>query len=270
VKLVLRAREETLTGRNARPFAYPGASERYFDVTLDPSTPIRPLKVDGLQTGQDDLGEPLFEELSRPGTGHPAARVSGWAKTDGESLYAALDFTVDNTLDGDKDWAALLVRSGGSFREFRVTANDPRWGVAGFTRTGRAHYTHKYYEFKIPLSEIAAADEGVLQLRFQAYGTAAILDSNPELLPSFGEVLWVPNERTLLYASSFQRPRERGDLSRRGQPQEIVSTTSTLFNALLRPRDGNLLRSSSTLSIAAPVAATSVLVAVVSANLTAD
>lgn len=203
VKLVLRAREETLTAlreRNARPFAYPGEADRYFDVALNPSTP---LEVDGVQTGGDDLGQPLFEELSRPGTGHPAAKVSGWAKSDGENLYAALDFTVDNTLDGDKDWAALLVRSGGSFREFRVTAKDSRWGVAGFTRTGRAQYTHKYYEFKIPLTEIGARDQDVLQLRFQAYGTAASLDSNPDFLPSFGDVLWVPNERTLLYASSY-------------------------------------------------------------------
>ncbi|MGH9388192.1 MAG: hypothetical protein ACRD1Z_01145, partial [Vicinamibacteria bacterium] len=54
VKLVLNAREETLTAlreRNARPFAYPSAPERYFDVARNPSTPLRPIQVDGLQTG---------------------------------------------------------------------------------------------------------------------------------------------------------------------------------------------------------------------------
>ncbi|MGH9388003.1 MAG: hypothetical protein ACRD1Z_00180, partial [Vicinamibacteria bacterium] len=150
--------------------------------------------------------------------------------------YAALDFTVDNTLDGDKDWAALLGRSGESVREFRVTAKDTRFGVAGFTRTGRANYTHKYYEFKIPLSEIGASASDVLQVRFLAYGTAAVLDFNPELLPRFGDVLWVPNERTLLYTSNISaRASEAIFLDEDNRRQAVFENFDSLNEARFTP-----------------------------------
>jgi hypothetical protein len=210
LRLVLRAREETLTGRNARPFVYPSASDRYFDVALHPSTPMR---IDGKQTGEDDLGEPLFEERSRPGTGHPAARVSGYAKSDGENLYAALDFTVDNTQDGEKDWAALLVGSGESWREFRVTAQDSRWGIAGFTRTGGPLH-HSITSSGFPERGRGCAGDVVGSDSGYARG------DNRLGIPSSSRAsgsLWAPNERALY--QQLLRAGERGDLPRRRQPQ---------------------------------------------------
>ncbi|MCP4657669.1 MAG: hypothetical protein GY856_19865, partial [bacterium] len=146
-RLALLAREERLSGRRARPFTYPPQGDRvYHYVVADRG----PLVVDGAQRADDELGEALFEVPTYPSTGHPPATVYGYLKSDGENLYAALDFTVDNTRDGDRDWAALLVETPAGWREFRITESDPTWGTVGFVRTGKVHHTHKYYELRVP------------------------------------------------------------------------------------------------------------------------
>ncbi|MFI0416317.1 MAG: CARDB domain-containing protein [Candidatus Thiodiazotropha sp.] len=197
--LVLVAREERLSNRNAIPFSYPENSNDTYSYTLDGSGS---LKIDGIVTGEDRLGAPLFDVFSKPGTGHPPARVHGYFSSDDSHLYGALDFTVDNTIDGEKDWASLWVRTPAGWREFRVTASDTQWGVAGFTYTGKVRHRHKYYEFKIPLSELGASLGDTLDVRFQAYGTAAILlsDSN-NYLPPHGDLLWAPGDESLVYST---------------------------------------------------------------------
>ncbi|MCU7865516.1 MAG: hypothetical protein KZQ92_16240, partial [Candidatus Thiodiazotropha sp. (ex Lucinoma borealis)] len=195
--LVLVAREERLSNRNAIPFSYPKNSNDNYSYTLDGSGSF---KIDGILTGEDRLGAPLFDVFSKPGTGHPPARVYGYFSSDDSHLYGALDFTVDNTIDGEKDWASLWVRTPAGWRDFRVTASDTQWGVAGFTHTGKVRYRHKYYEFKIPLSELGASLGDTLDVRFQAYGTAAILlsESN-DYIPSYGDLLWAPGDESLIY-----------------------------------------------------------------------
>ena len=200
VRLNLIAREETLSGLRVRPLRYP-REEGVYNYRLSSE---EGLKVDGLQTSADGLDEPLFEQWSKPDTGHPAATVVGWAGSDDEHLYAALDFTVDNTVDGGRDWAELQVLTSEGVKAFRITTADSRYGIVGFTHTGRVLHPHKYYEFKIPLAEIGAAPGDVLSLAFEAYGSAAETLEDDDFIDTFGDDFWVPNERAVL-DSSFSR-----------------------------------------------------------------
>ncbi len=193
--LELVAREETLSDRNASPFHYPAGDGGSYSVLAAGGAPM---VVDGEQTAADGLVQPLFRQWSAPDTGHPSAEVVGYASSDGESLYAALDFTVDNTLDGTADWAALEVLTADGWRQLEVTTADTAWGRVGFTRTAGVHYRHKYYEFRVPLSEIGVDPGAVVEIRFAAYGTAALLPEE-DFLPHFGGALWDPNDRALLY-----------------------------------------------------------------------
>lgn len=196
VRMLLNAREEVLSTRNAIPFSYPADAQRVYNYAVRGE---RPMAVDGNQSAQDNLGDPLFKVRSVPGTGHPAADVYGYVQNDGQFLYGALDFTVDNTMDREKDWASLRVRMSDGWKEFRVTVADKRYGTVGFVRTGKVYHTHKYYEFKVPLSEIGARAGDTIDLQFQAYGTAAIIVDDGKELPYAGRLLWVPGERSLLY-----------------------------------------------------------------------
>lgn len=198
LRLALKAREEKLTGRKAIPFTYPAESGHVYNYVVRGN---RPMLVDGRQTAQDGLGDPLFKVYSRPGTGHPAADVYGYVQSDGKYLYAALDFAVDNTEDKDKDWAALRVKTGAGWKEFRVTAVDKTHGTVGFRGTGAVPYDHKYYEIRVPLTELGASEGDTLDIAFQAYGTAAIIIPEGDGLDSYGDLYWVPGERALLYRS---------------------------------------------------------------------
>ena len=163
------------------PFQFPpdntyrimSASSSFYTYAFDsqPGT----LTIDG-DLADENLGEPFFKEFSRPGTGHPANYTYGWVRNDDENLYVAIDFTPDNTMDGDKDYAKVYVNAPGGLREFKVSVPEQQWGKPGFTYTPRAVYQHKVYEFKIPLAELGLtpAQPGLpLELAFAAYGTAA-------------------------------------------------------------------------------------------------
>lgn len=128
----------------------------------------------------DDLGQPFFKEYSRPGSGHPSDYTYGWVSNDEKNLYVALDFVPDNTMDGDKDYAKVYIKTPAGVREFKTSVPEQRWGIPGFTYTERASYQHKVYEFGIPLGELGMenmADGEKMELAFAAYGTAAL----PEL-----------------------------------------------------------------------------------------
>ena len=104
---------------------------------------------------------------------------------DADHLYVAVDFTSDNTRDGDLDYAKVYVRRGMDLREFKISEGETRWGRTAFTYTDKAPYQHKTYEFKIPFQEIVRPDgreEKELHLAFAAYGTVtAPGDYNPSL-----------------------------------------------------------------------------------------
>ena len=137
-----------------------------------------------------DPTEALFSETCTPTTGHPAGLTFGWVANDRENLYAAVEFTPDNTRDGDADWAGIQVVTGESIREFRVSEEKTRWGLSRFGPTARAGYRHKLYTFAIPFSELGfrtPAEAGELKLAFSAYGTAAISWLSP-LFHDFGTI----------------------------------------------------------------------------------
>ncbi|UCE19824.1 MAG: hypothetical protein JSV84_05650, partial [Gemmatimonadota bacterium] len=141
------------------------------------------LIVDGELEGEY-LGMPFFQEYCQPGSGHPAGYTYGWVCNDHRNLYVAIDFTSDNTMDGDVDYAKVYVKTPNGLREFKISVPEQEWGVPGFTYTSRAAYEHKVYEFEIPLTEIGVVEPvagEVLEIAFAAYGTATAIWYDPKM-----------------------------------------------------------------------------------------
>ncbi len=173
------------------PFAFPPANQ------FDPAAPsafyrYRPQPTASAPSWPDglDSAKPIFAERSRPTTGHPDGVTYGWVANDRETLYAEVEFTADNTRDGNKDWSSVTVRRNGETKEFRVAEDQTRWGRPSFVRTDRAGYRHKLYAFAIPFAQLGAhgaEDAGDLELAFAAYGTAAVTWLSP-LYHDFGSI----------------------------------------------------------------------------------
>jgi hypothetical protein len=127
----------------------------------------------------DEGGErvsPFFKEYSLAGTGHPSGFTYGWVWNDSENLYVYIDFTPDDTMDGNKDYTKVYVNTPAGVKEFKVSEAETKWGTPGFTYTDKVSYQHKVYEFRIPLREIMGAQKDgkdKVLLAFSAYGTAA-------------------------------------------------------------------------------------------------
>jgi hypothetical protein len=120
--------------------------------------------------------KPFFKEFSRTGSGHPSGFTYGWVRNDAENLYVVMDFTADNTYDGDKDYAKVYMKTEAGLKEFKVSVPETKWGKPFFTYTDKVPYQHKVYEFKIPLKELEIQEVDKpqeIQLAFAAYGTAA-------------------------------------------------------------------------------------------------
>ena len=160
------------------PFKFPSEntykeineSSEFYSYKLNSAS--RKLTVDGSLEEVEDL-EPLFAELCVPGTGHPEGYTYGWVMNDAEYLYAVVDFTPDNTMDGDKDYAKLYAKTDAGIKEFKVSVPENAWGQPAFIYNDKVEYQHKIYEFKIPLSEFGDDGSDTLSLAFSAYGTAA-------------------------------------------------------------------------------------------------
>jgi large repetitive protein len=194
VSVVLNAHELNLARRQVHPFRYPKTG--YYPVTLTAGTP---LVLDGKIGPDDDLPAPLFKEYSQPITGHPAAFVYGYAKSDGVNLFGVLDFTVDNTLDPDLDWASLEVETKTGTRKFLLTESTQSYGKTSFSVTDKVSYPHKVYEFRIPLEEIGAAPGDSINLSYSAYGSAG---GNDELTYYLGEMSWLKDNNTVVGADN--------------------------------------------------------------------
>jgi hypothetical protein len=132
------------------------------------------MKIDGhLNEVSNQL--PFFKEYSLSVTGHPSNYTYGWVWNDDKNLYVAIDFTPDNTMDGDKDYAKVYVSTKSGVKEFKVSVPETRWGNPGFSYTNKVGYQHKVYEFQIPLTEIGKESlhgNNEILLAFSAYGTA--------------------------------------------------------------------------------------------------
>jgi hypothetical protein len=128
------------------------------------------------EMGTQGTGAPLFKEYSLTGSGHPSGYTYGWVRHDKENIYVKIDFTPDNTMDGDKDYAAVYVKTEAGIKEFKVSMKEKIWGTPTFTYTDKVNYQHKVYDFVIPLREIGMMDAGKadeITLAFAAYGTAS-------------------------------------------------------------------------------------------------
>ncbi|MBW1720414.1 MAG: hypothetical protein JRJ43_12825, partial [Deltaproteobacteria bacterium] len=120
--------------------------------------------------------KPVFKEYSRTGTGHPSGFTYGWTGHDDKNLHVKIDFTPDNTRDGNEDYAKVYVKTGDGLKEFKISEPETQWGSPDFTYTNKVVYQHKVYTFTIPFSEIGLdtlQNRKELSLAFAAYGTAA-------------------------------------------------------------------------------------------------
>jgi hypothetical protein len=189
LRLVARVEGPLVEGE---PFAFPPANQ------FRPLTPgsafyrYRPTSGGRTPSWPEalDPATALFAVRCVPTTGHPAGITWGWVSNDRDTLSAAMEFTPDNTRDGDADWASVQVETGGEIREFRVSERETLWGRPSFVPTARAAYRHKLYQFAIPFSELGSRDAGAateLKLAFSAYGTAAISWLSPQFR-DFGSV----------------------------------------------------------------------------------
>jgi hypothetical protein len=120
---------------------------------------------------------PFFKEFSSSGSGHPSGFTYAWVWNDDKDLYAAIDFTSDDTMDGDKDYAKIYINTGSAVKEFKVSEAEKRWGKPDFTYTNKVAYQHKVYKFRIPLTEVIQGngEKDRLLLAFSAYGTTTSL-----------------------------------------------------------------------------------------------
>lgn len=121
----------------------------------------------------DQAAEPFAREFTTPSTGHPDGYTYVWVANDAEGLLVTLDFTSDNTMDGDEDYATVHVKTPDGVKSFTVTASDGTWGEVAFTYTDKVSYQHKLYTFAIPWSEVGGRPSDEVEMAFTAYGTAA-------------------------------------------------------------------------------------------------
>ena len=157
----------------------------------------------GEMLGYVEEREPFFKEYVVPGSGHPPGYVYGWVMNDDENLYVALDFTPDNTVDGELDYAKVYVLTVDGLKEFKVTQSEQTWGRANFTYTDKVNYEHKFYEFVIPLKEIGIADAVFPGAKRRRSGSP-LLPMGQQLLPEKagnGPRLTTP-ERTTTFVST--------------------------------------------------------------------
>ncbi|WP_438348168.1 S-layer homology domain-containing protein [Paenibacillus sp. FA6] len=161
------------------PFHYPTSNlykefdlnSEYYTYTLNS---FRGNQVMDGQLNEISSQAPFFQQYTVPDSGHPEGITYGWVWNDDDNLYVAIDFTSDNTFDGDADYTKVYVKTNSGAKEFKASVSDTAWGQPFFTYTDKVSYEHKVYEYKIPLKNLEiAADQTELQLGFAAYGTAA-------------------------------------------------------------------------------------------------
>lgn len=134
------------------------------------------IKMDGSTDEMKSL-KPFFKEFSPSGTGHPSNYTYGWVWNDDRNLFVTIDFTGDNTMDGNKDYTKVFVKTDKGIKEFKMSESETKWGSPAFSYTDKVPYQHKIYRFQIPLQDIAGEgtkEKDDLLLAFSAYGTDAV------------------------------------------------------------------------------------------------
>lgn len=152
------------------PFEYPQANT-FGPVTAASS--FYTVDISALPTEIDQTAPPFLTVLAEPGTGHPKGYTYMWLARSGSDLLATIDFTSDNTMDGDEDYATVHALTASGVRDFKQSVADRTWGTVAFAYTDKVSYQHKVYDFRIPLAQ-AGATAGTAKLAFTTYGTAAV------------------------------------------------------------------------------------------------
>jgi hypothetical protein len=170
--LKMTARVEDTTISKA-PFQFP-----YENIykTIDEQSKFYAYKINNKTRNISSDEKPFFKVLSPTGSGHPSGFTYGWVWNDETNLYIRIDFTPDNTMDGNKDYAKVYIKTDNGIKEFRISEFDRKWGEVDFTYTDKVAYQHKLYNFRIPLEKAGInqmKDSSPLQLAFAAYGTAS-------------------------------------------------------------------------------------------------
>lgn len=174
------------------PFQFPPGN---LGKTIDTDSSFYTYKLDSVTGGikmdgsMDEVKsrKPFFKEFSLAGSGHPSSYTYGWVWNDDKNLFVAIDFTGDNTMDGDKDYTKVYVNTDRGVKEFRISESETKWGRPAFSYTDKVPYQHKIYKFQIPLQEIVSEDtkkKDELLLAFSAYGTELFQCIDSYTLPS--------------------------------------------------------------------------------------
>ena len=159
----------SLTGRiegmkiPGMPLMLPKANQHSEKVTMDSA--FYSYTVGSVKPG------PFFEDYSHAISGHPMSHTMGWVDTKGQRLVVGIDFTGDNTMDGDADFAKVFIKTASGVKEFKVSEGNTKWGTPHFAYTDKVAYQHKVYDFGIPLSEIGAKSGDTIEMAFSTYGT---------------------------------------------------------------------------------------------------
>ncbi|MBM7867804.1 hypothetical protein GTO89_14255 [Heliobacterium gestii] len=184
--IAISGRIETAT-ISKTPFQFP-LENTYREMTVDSAFYAYNMgSVKGRLTVDGDISEvdqsaPFIKEYVTPGSGHPPGYTYAWVMNDEQNLYVAIDFTPDNTMDGDKDYTKVYVKTPAGLKAYKVSVPEATWGRPGFVYTDKVAYQHKVYEFAIPFSEIGVdPEQREIQLAFAAYGTATPGDRMPAI-----------------------------------------------------------------------------------------
>jgi len=180
-------------------FAYPKANElkrigsasEFYEYIWDSNVATMTLDGDISETNAFNY---IFKEFDKPVSGHPDGYTYGWVYNDDEYLYAVIDFTADNTIDGDRDHSAVFIKTDSAVKQFTVSEVEEQWGLASFVYNDHVNYQHKVYEFKIPRSELDIVEDKPLELAFTAYGTGQPVEA---YIP---DVLYIPSKNEYLVA----------------------------------------------------------------------
>jgi hypothetical protein len=115
--------------------------------------------------------EPFLKKYVYTGSGHPSSYIYAWVDNDDKNLYVKIEFTPDNTLDGQTDYAKIYLRHDSEVKEYVLRAGGADYGTSSFTYTNKVNYQHKIYNFSIPL-EMETSSNVKVDLCFELYGTA--------------------------------------------------------------------------------------------------
>lgn len=141
------------------------------------------LKLGSMQKATSNQ-KTFYQERVSPESGHPTGIIYGWVSNDDQNLYVAQEFTPDNTMDGDKDYAKVYVRTDSGLKEFKVSVPETKWGKSSFIYTDKVAYQHKFYEFVIPLKELGLENGDLdkdVSIAFAGYGTMSAGEYYPSV-----------------------------------------------------------------------------------------